>query len=187
VTGITAKALAEKYITGRPTLYDADKHIELLFEVFLCGGTVSMFCKRASIGRETFYRWLKDHKQFRLAYEDAKIYAKAFYDEMGLNPPNNFNYSVWIHTMKVRFGHSSERTLNLKYPKNKVDSKDFEAKLCMDLLKKCYKGEITTKEYNELSNSLLKKIEIDKLTTIREEINELRQMLERNKRNEGRV
>ena len=182
-----AKELSQKYLVGRPTLYDPNKHIELLLKVFLAGGTVNMFCQQAGIGRKTFYRWQKDHRNFRLAYEDAKTYAEAFYDEMGLNPPDNFQYSVWIHTMKVRFGSSGERTLNLKYPKNKRDDKDFESKLCMDLLKKCYKGDITPKEYNELSGSLLKKIEIDKLTTIREEMNELRRMLERNKGNAGRA
>jgi hypothetical protein len=173
---VTAKIAAEKHIAGRPTLYNAEKHIELLFEVFLAGGTVSMFCKRANIGRETFYRWLKEHRVFRVAYEDAKTYAEAFYDEMGLNPPSNFNYSVWLHTMKVRFKHSAERTLALKYPKNKRNEKDFESQLCVDLLKKCYKGEITTKEFSEMVGALMKKVELVDVPKIKEQISELEQI-----------
>ena len=182
MTAVTAKTAAEKHIAGRPTLYHAEKHIELLFEVFLAGGTVSMFCKRASIGRETFYRWRKDNRNFRLAYEDAKTYAEAFYDEMGLNPPSNFNYSVWLHTMKVRFKHSAERTLALKYPKNKRNGKDFESQLCVDLLKKCYKGEITTKEFSEMVGALMKKVELVDVPKIKEQIYELEQVAKQNSR-----
>jgi hypothetical protein len=177
-----AKELSQKYLVGRPTLYDPNKHIELLIRVFLSGGTVNMFCQQAGIGRKTFYHWRKDNRNFRLAYEDAKTYAEAFYDEMGLNPPDNFNYSAWIHAMKVRFGHSSERTLNLRYPKNKQQQNNFESLLCLDLLKKVYRGEVNPFEFSTMITALLKKIEIDRLPKLQARLDAIEQNIKQNPR-----
>jgi transposase-like protein len=181
------KKFIERHAGGRPTVYSEEFHIGLLFDVFSKGGSIKKYCLEASIVRSTFKNWVKRNRNFRKAYEDAKDLAEVYFEEMIHSPPENFNYSVWLHSMKTRFKHTQERTLDLRFPKNKRGDKDFESILCMDLLRKCYRGEITTKEYNELSSSLLKKIEIDKLTKIREEMNELRAMLTRNKGNAGRT
>ena len=177
------KSFVERHKIGRKTLYDEDKHVELLYKVFLRGGTVRMYCRAAMIGRTTFNDWLKRHRPFRTAYEEAKDLAQAYFEEMALNPPENFNYSVWLHSMKVRFKEPHERLIEVKMPKNKeIASDEHLVKVYYKLLQECFKGKITPREFTEIVSGLRDGLVINEFGVVRKEVNELKANIKGNTR-----
>ena len=65
------KDFVKFHSVGYPTKYDKEKHIALIYDVFSEGEGVAAFLVEASISKQTFYNWLKAHKEFSSAYEIA--------------------------------------------------------------------------------------------------------------------
>jgi hypothetical protein len=93
---------------GKPTKYNNEKHIGLLFETFKAGEGIMAFCAEALISKQTFYDWLKAHKEFKEAYDIAiNISGRKWETEPLTNP--NFNFPYWSTIMRNRFGYGKPR------------------------------------------------------------------------------
>jgi transposase-like protein len=172
----------ERHAGGRPTLYSQDYHIGLLYEVFVKGGTIEKYCLEASIGLSTFKDWRKKHRAFRTAFEEAKMLAHAYFQELVLNPPSTFNFSAYLHTIKVRFREPHEREVTIKMPKNgnKLNLDELVATTYKNSLSEFSKGRLTPKEFGEITSGLRNGLTISELVVIRKEIDELKAMFKGN-------
>jgi len=176
------KRFVERHSAGRPTLYSQDYHIGLLYEVFVKGGTIEKYCLEASIGLSTFKDWRKKHRAFRTAFEEAKMLAHAYFQELVLNPPSTFNFSAYLHTIKVRFREPHEREVTIKMPKNcnKLNLDELVATTYKNALSDFSKAKITPKEFGEITSGLRNGLAISELTVIRKELDELKAIVKRN-------
>lgn len=59
---------------GRPTKLSEDLVLKLE-SILKIGGTIDQACSYAGIARETYYRWLEQHKDFRTKMEAAQYYS----------------------------------------------------------------------------------------------------------------
>lgn len=173
----------ERHAGGRPTLYSQDYHIGLLYEVFVKGGTIEKYCLEASIGLSTFKDWRKRHRAFRTAYEDAKMLAHAYFQELIFNPPSNFNFSAYLHACRTRFRETHERTITIKMPKNgnKLRLDELVATTYKNALSDFSRGGLTPKEFGEITSGLRNGLAISELTVIRKELDELKASAEGNR------
>ena len=76
---ITKDDFIKRCTSGKPTEYDAEKHIGIMIDVFSEGEGVAAFLDDASISKQTFYNWLEVHKEFKEAYETAICIACAWW------------------------------------------------------------------------------------------------------------
>lgn len=104
----TKDAFIKHYIMGPPTKYEKEKHIGLLFEVFNKGEGVAAFLDEAAVSKQTFYNWLKIHKEFAAAYEGAINLSQRQWETYPLNK-SDFNYPYWSIMMRNRFGFGKSR------------------------------------------------------------------------------
>lgn len=104
----TANDFVKHYTAGRPTEYNKEKHIRILFDVFSKGEGVAAFLDEAAISKQTFYDWLKVHKEFKEAYEGALNRSQRMWELYPLNNPN-FNFPYWSTMMRNRFGYGKPK------------------------------------------------------------------------------
>jgi hypothetical protein len=109
------KRRAERIISGVIVKYHPEVHIPLLLALFMDGKDIAAFCAGAEIGRITFFDWVKKHKAFAAAYEDAQELARQFYERIGVENYGNptFNSGLWALNMRNRFGYTNERKLKI--------------------------------------------------------------------------
>ena len=70
----------EGYVFGRPTIYK-NEYPSLLIELMgEQGYSAERFCAHLKIAVDTFYNWLKIHKDFSEAYSIAKTMFIAFWE-----------------------------------------------------------------------------------------------------------
>lgn len=92
---------------GRPTKYDPEFHHKLLIDVFKKGHFVPTFCAEADIVKDTFWRWIKEHKEFSDVYKKAKDAGEKYYTSLlqGLATGNKMvkggNVTAAIYLTKV--------------------------------------------------------------------------------------
>lgn len=101
------------YKEGKPTKYDKEKHIGLLFDVFNKGEGVAAFLDEAVVSKQTFYDWLKAHKEFAEAYEGAINRSHRKWEAYPLKNPN-FNFPYWSIIMRNRFGYGKPKVRIIK-------------------------------------------------------------------------
>lgn len=104
----TKNDFIKHYRGGKPTKYDADKHIGLLFDVFSEGEGVAAFLNEATISKQTFYDWLKAHQEFKEAYEGAINCSQRKWETYPKNNPD-FNFPYWSTIMRSRFGYGKTK------------------------------------------------------------------------------
>ena len=109
----TEKDFIKRFTSGKPTKYDKEKHIGLLFNVFNQGKGVAAFLNAASIGNKTFYDWLKAHEEFKEAYEAAVSLAKEIWEDYPEKNPD-FNVAYWSIIMRNRFGYGKPKVRIVK-------------------------------------------------------------------------
>ena len=102
---------------GRPSKYDP-KFCDILIDVMKDGGHVAMICCTLGIVKETFYNWIKDHEEFKKAYEIAKMYNEAYYEELGRrlatgSAPKGANATAYAIIMNNKFGWSKRESSDL--------------------------------------------------------------------------
>jgi len=103
------KEKLKKYLSaGNPTKYNQQWHIDLLVDIFSNGETIAAFCDEAMISRKTFYNWLKEHKEFKEAYEIVINTAERKWEDYPKENPD-FNDQYWYMIMKNRFGYGKPR------------------------------------------------------------------------------
>lgn len=140
--------MTKKHPGGRPTGYDEDYHIKLLYEVFNSGGSRAHFCAEAEICGGTFNRWKNMYKNFRKAYEKCLQVGEAMSLRKLDNPPEKFNFPAWKfrHLNQYIFPHR-RKAFNLK--ENTVEGK------LKALWKSLRDGYLTPGEYSQLVGAVL--------------------------------
>lgn len=109
----TEKDFIKRFTSGKPTKYDKEKHIGLLFNVFNKGKGLAAFFNAASIGNKTFYDWLEAHEEFKEAYEAAVSLAKEIWEDYPKDNPD-FNIPYWSIIMRNRFGYGKPKVRIVK-------------------------------------------------------------------------
>lgn len=139
----------EEYVNGMQK-YNKDIHIPMLIESMDTMRDIGEFCHRADISRETFYVWLKKHKEFQIAHKKAHSLAMSRWEELPRTNPN-INISYWHTVMRNRFQYYSH------LPKSKGKS----TKEKLNIYEKAgQKGKITIEQYGKLVASLESEIRI---------------------------
>ena len=111
----TKDNLIKQIKSCKPTKYDIDKHLKIIMDVFYKGEGVMAFCAEAGICKDTFYEWLKVHKEFKTAYKIALNIAGRQWEAYPLNNTSpNFNFPYWSIIMRNRFGYGKTKVRIVK-------------------------------------------------------------------------
>lgn len=111
----TIDNLIKQIKSCKPTKYDVDKHLKIIMDVFHKGEGVMAFCAEAGICKDTFYDWLKVHKEFKKAYKIALNIAGRQWEAYPLNNTSpNFNFPYWSTIMRNRFGYGKTKVQIVK-------------------------------------------------------------------------
>lgn len=147
-----SKDFVKKMTAGRHTKYDREKHIELLYTVFSRGEGGAAFCAEALISRRTFYDWLKQHGEFKEAYDIVLNLAERIWERYPLEN-KDMNYPYWQSIMKNRFryGKSSFIFSADKTPVNIIN----------DILQGLQEGEMNAEEALKIANLATIKCELE--------------------------
>lgn len=105
--------LIKHFKSCKPTKYDAEKHLGIMIDVFSEGEGVMAFCDEALISKDTFYEWLKAHKEFKAAYEVIINKAGRQWEAYPKNNPD-FNFPYWSTIMRNRFGYGKPKVRIVK-------------------------------------------------------------------------
>jgi hypothetical protein len=150
------KEFIEHFKRGRPTSYDEEKHIALLYKVFANGESIYAFCAEALVNRQTFYNWLRDHEKFKEAYDIALcIGAREF--EKYPQIATDFNFPYWSTVMKNRY----------QYYKTRIETKhkDTPANRLEAVWQGICNGELSTQEASQLAALAVTQANIENGTT----------------------
>lgn len=127
---------------GRPSKYESWMPAKLI-EVAQEGGHVAAMCKALGIGsKETFYAWVEEHKEFKEAYETAKLESQAFYEEVlvagACGKIRNFSFPALAMILNNKFpaeykrsatGSSTEINIGSINSIEKLDTKALDEKI----------------------------------------------------------
>lgn len=140
---------------GRPADYDADVHIDLLYDTFDSGGGIVKFCAEANICVKTFHNWKKKHKEFRDAYNLCLPKGAARSEDHAILQGKDLNFQAWSFIHKNRFGQ-----LYKKLPRSKDKSTNGK---CNSAYKALELGYITAQEYNQIMSGVTSELKIKEL------------------------
>lgn len=102
--------------------YNEKEHISLLYDVFNNFGGRTEFLQVANIAEETFSRWLRNHPNFKLAYEKAKELSFHQWETLPLKE-KDINHTYWQVVMRNRFNYGKPK-LTKADGKNPVEMLD---------------------------------------------------------------
>lgn len=157
----------EHFKRGRPTLYNEDKHIALLYEIFAEEESIYAFCAEAFITRKTFYNWLETQEKFKEAYDIALcIGARKF--EKYPKEAIDFNFPYWSTVMKNRYQYYKTRieTKHKETPANRLEA----------VWQGICNGELSTQEATQLASLAVTQANIENGTTDKDKGDSLRQL-----------
>jgi hypothetical protein len=110
---ITEDNFIKHCISCKPTKYDRERHISLMFKIFSDGKSVAAFCAEALIAKTTFYNWLEIHKEFKDAYDIMISTAQKIWEDYPKTNPD-FNFPYWSTIMRNRFGYGKPKVRIVK-------------------------------------------------------------------------
>lgn len=116
------------------------KQKELLLEKLRTYPIVSMACKKADIGRATFYRWCQEDEAFRVSVDNAKIDGIESVNDLSeaqlIELVRSRNYSaiqLWLRYNHSRF-MSEEKKDMLRRIEKKVEFNERQKELLKEAL-----------------------------------------------------
>ena len=171
--------VARRIINGAEVKYDIDLHVPMLISVFKEGRDISVFLCAAEITESTFHCWVRDHAEFKVAYEIAKFYARTWWEEFGRYGASDpsFNTKYWSMIMRNRFDLTEHR--KLKVPGLKT-AKDFCAQI-QCLIDHISDGNLTGSEAQQLSNLILAAVKVKEVSETEKRMEMLEEKLESHK------
>ena len=100
-------------MAGRPTDYDPEYHVPKLLELMSRGMLDCDIMSEFDISSSTFYRWKRDHQEFREAHERGlpKVEKAAIIDPLRemIATKNDKGYKPLAHIARNKFGHDSQQ------------------------------------------------------------------------------
>lgn len=101
-------------MSGRPTDYDPEYHIPKLLELMEKGALDCDIMSEFDISSSTFYRWLREHKEFKETHEKGlpKVEKAAIMDPLRemIATKNDKGYKPLAHIARNKFGHDKPAT-----------------------------------------------------------------------------
>lgn len=94
---------------GQPTKYDP-KFCALLVEHMRSGGSFAAFASIAEVARQTLHTWVNVYPEFKDAKDLGESHALLWWERQSMSAlwtdknGDVFNNTVWVFTMKNRFG-----------------------------------------------------------------------------------
>lgn len=86
-----------------------DDYPDLLIEHMSDGLSFESFGAKIEVHKDTLYEWLKKYEEFRESYLVGQAKSRLFWERLGVmgcqGLIKNFSATVWIFTMKCRFGY----------------------------------------------------------------------------------
>lgn len=110
--------MTQEFIPKRKAATKYKKQMcEQIIEVAEQGGHVAQMCVAIGVrSRDTFYRWIKEHDDFREAYETSKLYSRAFYENLLLQGAQGqvkgYNFNSVAMVMNNKFSDEYTRSVN---------------------------------------------------------------------------
>lgn len=93
--------------TGRPTKYDS-KYCDLVIKLMKKGRSKLFVAGKLSISRDTLYEWCRKYPEFSDTIKVGEMMSYAYWEDIGMKAMmgkyKGFRPSLWIFTMKARFG-----------------------------------------------------------------------------------
>ncbi len=93
--------------TGRPTKYDS-KHCEVAIKMMKKGHSKQSVAGKLGISRDTLYECCRKHPEFSDTIKVGEMMSYAYWEDLGMRAMmgkvKGFRPSLWIFTMKARFG-----------------------------------------------------------------------------------
>ena len=114
----------------------SDKIVEIAQQ----GGHVSEMCMAIGVkSKDTFYRWVRENEEFGEAYETARLYSQAFYENLLLagacGKIKNFNFNSLAMVMNNKFPEDYKRSATGSNTEinigsiNSLDNKELDQKI----------------------------------------------------------
>lgn len=122
---------------GRPSKFD-ETYGERIVELMTEGKSIVAVCKELQISRDTFYRWCKEHDEFKAKVQEGLTYSEAWWEELGLagmlGKINKFNPTMYIHRMNTQFKWQTDKnpgnSINIENLQiNTLSDKDLDLKI----------------------------------------------------------
>lgn len=140
--------MSDKSGAGRPTLYDEEFHIKLLYDVFENGDAQADFCAAAGICGKTFSNWVNKNKNFKEAYDKCLEIGESRSLRKAKYPTDNFNFNAW------KFIHLNQFIFPRRKRAFKSKDKTIEGKF-NSLWKLLANNYITPQEYSQLIGAII--------------------------------
>jgi hypothetical protein len=99
---------------GRPTVYRPEMPQEML-EMMTNGYKDSWIYAEWGISKDTFYRWLKEHPELKVAHDTGMPLCEVWWEKKGVDlmaAGDNKAFNYWIAFMNRKFGWSKNQGNN---------------------------------------------------------------------------
>lgn len=100
--------------TGRPTKYNP-AFCDLVIKMMKKGHSKLSVAGQIGISRDTLYEWCKKYPEFSDTIKVGEMKSYAYWEDLGMRgmmgKVKGFRPSLWIFTMKARFGWSDNSPL----------------------------------------------------------------------------
>lgn len=110
--------MAKKNKGGRPPKPYYSEYCEMLILHMEKGYSFESFGAHANCCEKTLYNWCDQYPEFLQAKKEGELKARQKWEEMGLEGMNGlipgFNATVWLFSMKNKFGYVDRIDVNAK-------------------------------------------------------------------------
>lgn len=113
---------------GRPTVYDP-KYCDMLIEHMAQGFSFESFAGKIGVCFKTLYTWKDQHPEFLQAQSNGKARSLTWWEDQGRlamwtdEKGSKFNNTIWIFSMKNKFGWRDRVETTVKDPKDLLGKK----------------------------------------------------------------
>jgi hypothetical protein len=108
----------KKHPGGRPPKPYYQEYCDLLIQHMEKGYSFESFGAHVSCCAKTLYNWCDQHPEFLQAKKEGELKARQKWEEMGMEGMNGlipgFNATVWLFSMKNKFGYVDRIDANIK-------------------------------------------------------------------------
>lgn len=152
-------------------LYNEEIHCPMILDVMNKDGTMTAFCRKATISDALFYKWVKKHKVFRECYYLGKVLSKDNWEKEGEEGKDEefFNFEHWRLKGSMRYGVGKNRV------RMGIDPKASPYIQYQQLVEMANGEEFNSSEIKQLMESINVGIRAFETFELQSEINEIKE------------
>lgn len=150
-----------------------ENYPELFIKICKNKGSICDFCVEVGIGRATFYNWVDEHPEFKLAFNIGKELTEQWLTQVGVDgiKAEKFNSTVWSILMRNKCSYVEHRKVGIDFSSCKTP----DEKMAL-LDQRISEGRLTPKEAKDLADYIKASAEIHEKTEITKQVEELMQL-----------